>query len=387
MTPPDTTTPAVELVGLSKRFGNVTAVRDVTLTAATGELISVLGASGSGKTTLLRLVAGFEAPSEGEIRLHGREVSSLSPAEREVGMVFQNYALFPHLTVRRNIEYGLRMRGWDRQRRAARVTEMLERMRLADFGDRLPRQLSGGQQQRVAIARALAYEPRLVLMDEPLGALDKALKESLLGEIRRVHREFSTTILYVTHDREEALTLSDRVAIMHDTRLVSCAPVRELYLAPPSGFVAGFFSGANVIPVTGDPVALVRHGVEDAELTISGARHTLPLPAGATAAGATAAGATAGGAGADGLALVIRPGQVELAPEAGTPSVEGAVADLVFLGDVVHVRVAVPGIARPVSCMAALPEAVGLAVGDTVTLGLPTRHLRLLPAGEDGAAA
>ncbi|MDT0268845.1 ABC transporter ATP-binding protein [Streptomyces sp. DSM 44915] len=360
--------PAVELTGLSKRFGEVTAISDLSLTAEAGELISILGASGSGKTTLLRLVAGFETPTTGSIRLHGREVASLSPAEREIGMVFQNYALFPHLSVRRNIEYGLRMRGWSRERRVERSAELLARMRLDQLGDRLPRQLSGGQQQRVAIARALAYSPRLVLMDEPLGALDKALKENLLAEIRRVHREFGTTILYVTHDREEALTLSDRVAIMRDTRLVCCSPVRELYLDPPNGYVAGFFAQANVIPLTpGGPVALRRRGAADAEVAVGERRHTLALQ------GAAAAAET--------LALAIRPGQVR--PAAGDEDLPlpGTVSDLVFLGDTVRLRVAVPELAEPVSALAPAHAALGLAVGDRVTLGLPREHLRLLPEG------
>ncbi|WP_103500374.1 MULTISPECIES: ABC transporter ATP-binding protein [Streptomyces] len=361
--------PAVELSGLTKRFGGVTAVSDLDLTVRPGELISILGASGSGKTTLLRLVAGFETPTTGSIRLHGREVASLSPAEREIGMVFQNYALFPHLSVRRNIEYGLRMRGWDRQRRAERVTELLARMRLEKLGDRLPRQLSGGQQQRVAIARALAYSPRLVLMDEPLGALDKALKENLLAEIRRVHREFGTTILYVTHDREEAMSLSDRVAIMRDTRLVCCTPVRELYLDPPNGYVASFFSQANVIPLGGEPAALVGHGPSGAEVALGGRKHTFPSP---TRAGSP-------GAGDPGLALAIRPGQVRAAAADGDLPLAGTVSDLVFLGDTVHLRVTVPGLATPVSALTPADSARGMAVGDEVTLGLPPEHLRLLP--------
>ncbi|UED83935.1 ABC transporter ATP-binding protein [Streptomyces profundus] len=357
--------PAVELTGLSKRFGDVQAISDLDLTARGGELISILGASGSGKTTLLRLVAGFEAPTTGSIRLHGQEVASLSPAEREIGMVFQNYALFPHLTVRRNIEYGLRMRGWNRERRVARSAELLARMRLDALGDRLPRQLSGGQQQRVAIARALAYSPRLVLMDEPLGALDKALKENLLAEIRRVHREFGTTILYVTHDREEALTLSDRVAIMRDTRLVCVSPVRELYLDPPNSYVAEFFSQSNVIPLTGEPAALTRRGPEDADVTLGGRAHTLPL--------------TGHAARSEELALVIRPGQVRPAAGEKDLPLPGTVSDLVFLGDTVHLRVAVPRLAKPVSALAPADAVAGLAVGDDVVLGLPPEHLRLLP--------
>src|SRR5699024_2647664 len=183
------------------------------------------GPSGSGKSTLLKLLAGFEPATSGSVVFDGEDITMLSPAERECGMVFQNYALFPHLTVAANIEYGLKIRRWDKARRSARIEEMLELVGLTGYGERRPSELSGGQQQRVAIARALAYSPPLLLMDEPLGALDKALKQELLAEIRRVHREFSTTIFYVTHDREEALTLADRVALMSESPLVDCSPV------------------------------------------------------------------------------------------------------------------------------------------------------------------
>ncbi|GAB2449745.1 ABC transporter ATP-binding protein [Nocardioides hungaricus] len=345
--------PAVELRGLTKRYGQVTAVSAVDLSVRQGELIAVLGASGSGKTTLLRMIAGFETVTEGSISLFGRDVSQLSPADREIGMVFQNYALMPHLTVRRNIEYGLRMRRWSRADRAARVDEMLGRMRLEAYGDRLPRQLSGGQQQRVAIARALAYSPKVLLMDEPMGALDKALKQELLAEVRRVHREFATTIFYVTHDREEALSLADRVALMADSELVDCAPVRDMYLRPSTAFAATFFAGANVLPV--DVVARDGSGTR---VRLGGVEHTVP-------------GADPGGR----AALAIRPRDVRLDPVSHGWSLEAVVEDTVFLGDDLRVTARPTGLdtgldTGPITALVPQAAAGDLAVGAVVRLGI-----------------
>jgi putative spermidine/putrescine transport system ATP-binding protein len=358
---------AVELESLTKTYGSVTAVDHVDLVVKTGELVSVLGASGSGKTTLLRLMAGFVGPTSGKIRLHGRDVSLLSPAEREVGMVFQNYALFPHLTVRRNIEYGLRMRGWNRADRRQRVDEMLERMRLVDLDHRQPGEISGGQQQRVALARALAYSPRLLLMDEPLGALDRALKEDLLKEIRRVHHEFSATIIYVTHDREEALTLSDRVALMDAGKLVVCDVVQELYLEPPDGFVAGFFSGANVIPLTSDVAKIVERSSTGARLRIGEheadvrLRYQTAMPAD------------------EAMVLVVRPSALRTKLQDGDFRLEGQIVDTVFLGDFIHLRVEVDGISAPLTCVVARADANGISVGGRITLGFAPCDVRLVP--------
>jgi len=363
MSSPTTTAavPAVELTGIGKSFGKEVAVRDVSLAVAPGELISLLGASGSGKSTLLRLVAGFERPTTGSIRLAGRDVSSLSPADREIGMVFQNYALFPHLTVAKNVEYGLRMRGWKGARRSERVAEMLERMRLEKFGSRLPSQLSGGQQQRVAIARALAYSPSLMLMDEPLGALDKALKQDLLLEIRRVHREFNTTILYVTHDREEALTLSDRVALMQDSRLVTCEPVQDLYLRPPTAFAASFFSGSNLIPVT-----IAARGSE-----IIGTIGGLDRPVNENALAV------------DGPALaVVSPREIRLHASVDDWSLPARVIDVVFLGDDVQVKAELVGSGLghvTVTALVAHSAAVGLSAGAEVVLGVGATSARFVP--------
>jgi putative spermidine/putrescine transport system ATP-binding protein len=238
---------SVDLTAVTKRYGSFTAVDAVDLSIAPGEFVTLLGPSGSGKTTILRMLAGFDVPTSGSIAIGGREVSRMAPAERNIGMVFQQYALFPHLTVRENILYGLRMHRWGRSEREARTVEMLELVGLSHLGARRPSELSGGQQQRVALARALAIRPQLLLMDEPLGALDRALRVDMSEEIKRLHRETGTTFLYVTHDQEEALLLSDRVAIMREGKIRALGTPEELFERPPTTFVAEFFSNSNVL--------------------------------------------------------------------------------------------------------------------------------------------
>ncbi len=206
----------LDIQGLSKSYGETPALQEVSLQVRQGELLTLLGPSGSGKTTLLKVIAGFEAPTAGKVLLRGRDISRLSPARRGVGMVFQHYALFPHMTVAQNVGYGLKLRRVGRAERGRRVGEMLELLHLDGLEGRYPRQLSGGQQQRVALGRALAYDPEVILMDEPLGALDRALRLEMEEQIRGIHRELGATIVYVTHDQQEALALSDRIAIMRD---------------------------------------------------------------------------------------------------------------------------------------------------------------------------
>lgn len=243
-------TRALSLKSLRKRYRTATAVDDVSLDIDEGAFVTLLGPSGSGKTTMLRLLAGFDLPTSGEIIIEGRSVAGLPPSERNIGMVFQHYALFPHLNVRQNIEYGLKMRRWAAAARARRVEELLAMVRLEPMASRMPRQLSGGQQQRIAIARALAYSPSILLMDEPLGALDRALRVEMAEEIRRIHRTSGTTFIYVTHDRDEAMTLADRVLIMHAGRIVADDCPEELFQRPTSAFVASFFSGMNIVKET-----------------------------------------------------------------------------------------------------------------------------------------
>lgn len=230
-----------------KRYDDTIAVDDLTLTVNAGEFVSVLGPSGSGKTSILSMVAGFERPSSGEILIGSKNVTNLAPNDRNIGMVFQKYALFPHLTVRQNIAFPLKLKKRWKERWRSRADEMLELVQLASFADRLPAQLSGGQQQRVAVARALAFEPPLMLMDEPLGALDKKLREAMQIEIKRIQQSVGATVLYVTHDQEEALTMSDRVAIMRSGRVVQIGTPVELYRAPKSAFVANFVGRMNFL--------------------------------------------------------------------------------------------------------------------------------------------
>ncbi|MDC7787619.1 ABC transporter ATP-binding protein [Rhodoplanes sp. TEM] len=238
----------MELTSVSHRFGPATVIDDVSLAIAPGEFIAFLGPSGCGKTTLLRIVAGFITPSSGEVRMSGAAVGGLGPAERGVGIVFQNYALFPHMTVARNVDYGLRARGWPRARRDARVREMLGFVRMSAFADRYPRQLSGGQQQRVALARALAVDPSILLLDEPFGALDKNLRLDMQIELERIHRDAGLTTIMVTHDQEEALALADRIAVFDAGRLEQFGTPQEIYDRPATRFVSSFVGHTNLLP-------------------------------------------------------------------------------------------------------------------------------------------
>jgi spermidine/putrescine ABC transporter ATP-binding subunit len=238
---------AVELRGVSKRYGAVTAVDNVSLTVRAGEFLTLLGPSGCGKTTLLRLVAGFEAPDAGSVALGGREVTHVPPHERNVNQVFQSYALFPHLSVYENIAFGLR-----RQRRTAgeieaRVAEVVALVALGGCEDRRPHQLSGGQRQRVALARALAPQPAVLLLDEPLSALDARLRQSMQLELKRLQRRVNTTFIFVTHDQDEALAMSDRVALIHRGRIEQIGTVHEIYHQPATVFAAGFIGHANLL--------------------------------------------------------------------------------------------------------------------------------------------
>ncbi len=230
-----------------KRFGDVTAVHDVDLEVRTGEFFSMLGPSGSGKTTCLRMIAGFERPTRGRILLEGRDVSGLAPYDRDVNTVFQDYALFPHMTVRQNVEYGLRVKKVQRQERRRRAEEALEMVRLHEFGGRKPGSLSGGQRQRVALARALVNRPKVLLLDEPLGALDLKLRQAMQIELKDIQQTVGLTFVYVTHDQEEALTMSDRMAVFSHGRVEQVGTPAEVYERPATGFVAGFVGVSNVL--------------------------------------------------------------------------------------------------------------------------------------------
>jgi putative spermidine/putrescine transport system ATP-binding protein len=239
--------PDVALIGLRKQFGDVAAVDNVDLEIAQGEFFTMLGPSGSGKTTTLRLIAGFEMPDGGRVELAGREVTKVPPYDRDVNTVFQDYALFPHMTVAENVAYGLRVNGVGRSERRKRAEEALALVRLAGYGDRKPIQLSGGQRQRVALARAIVNSPRVLLLDEPLGALDLKLREQMQVELSNIHKELGMTFIYVTHDQDEALTMSDRIAVFNEGRVEQVATPAELYERPASEFVAGFVGTSNII--------------------------------------------------------------------------------------------------------------------------------------------
>jgi putative spermidine/putrescine transport system ATP-binding protein len=261
--------PDIRIRALTKRYGDVVAVDEIDLDIAPGEFFTMLGPSGSGKTTTLRMIAGFEVPTEGTIELAGDDVSRLPPYDRPVNTVFQDYALFPHMTVRQNVEYGLRVKKVRRAARAERADEALAMVQLEGYGDRKPAQLSGGQRQRVALARAIVNRPKVLLLDEPLGALDLKLRQEMQIELKRIQQEVGITFVYVTHDQEEALTMSDRIAVFNSGRIEQVGPPAAVYEHPRSEFIAGFVGVSNVIERDGrrvtvrpEKIHLLADGVE-----------------------------------------------------------------------------------------------------------------------------
>ena len=237
----------LRLETVAKRFGEVKALDGVSLDVASGELLTILGPSGSGKTTLLKVVAGFETPDAGRVLVDGEDITARPPAKRDIGMVFQNYALFPHLSVAGNVAFPLEMRNVAKAEIAGRVREVLALVELGGYEARLPRQLSGGQQQRVALARAIVFNPRLLLLDEPFGALDRKLRETMQLEVRRLQRRLRLTTIFITHDQEEALVLSDRIAVMNQGAIQQIASTTDIYERPSSGFVADFVGESNIL--------------------------------------------------------------------------------------------------------------------------------------------
>jgi putative spermidine/putrescine transport system ATP-binding protein len=239
--------PAILFKNVSRHFGDVKAVDNVDLEIKDGEFFSMLGPSGSGKTTSLRMIAGFDRPTHGQIFLYGQDVSQLPPYERSVNTVFQDYALFPHMTIDENIGYGLMIKGMPKKERSKRVDEMLDLVRLPGFGYRKPAQLSGGQRQRVALARALINHPKVLLLDEPLGALDLKLRQQMQVELKNIQREVGITFIFVTHDQEEALTMSDRIAVFNEGKIEQIGTPSEVYEHPATSFVAGFVGTSNLV--------------------------------------------------------------------------------------------------------------------------------------------
>ena len=325
----------VVLRTLTKRYGPVTAVRDVSLSVRPGEFLTLLGPSGSGKTTTLMMVAGFVFPDEGEIEIEGRPVTFLDANRRNLGMVFQHYLLFPHLSVGGNVAFPLEVRGVDRATIRTRVAAALDLVQLAGFEDRLPRHLSGGQQQRVALARALVYEPPVLLMDEPLGALDKKLREQMQLEIKRIQARLGITVLYVTHDQTEALTMSDRVAVMKDGRIEQVGGPDELYEFPVNQFVADFLGESNFLRGTW-PAAVE-----------SASGHVALQTEGGLLAQVVPDRMPPGAPGTAGL-LAIRPEKLRLervsgsAPTGdGEQAVAGVVSEVIYSGATTQYRVAI----------------------------------------------
>ncbi|MBY0337596.1 MAG: ABC transporter ATP-binding protein [Acetobacteraceae bacterium] len=342
--------------GLEKRFGTVRALAGVDLDVAEGELLTILGPSGSGKTTLLKVVAGFEVPDEGTVRLGATDVTVAPPRARDVGMVFQNYALFPHLTVARNIAFPLEMRRVPRDEIARRVREVLELVELPHHAERLPRQLSGGQQQRVALARAIVFNPRLLLLDEPFGALDRKLREQMQLEVRRLQRRLKLTTLFITHDQEEALILSDRIAVMEAGRIAQLGTPDELYARPATRFVADFLGESNLIEGAWQGGAAVVPGFGP-----------VPLPAPGTD-------------GAPAL-LLLRPEALRIGAEAQSLPLraEGRVVESVFLGVSEKFRVALDGGPELLARLPLRPSQPSPArEGDRVALGFAPEDLHVV---------
>jgi len=311
----DNATYAVDIRSAVKRFGSFTALDRVSLSIRDNEFFTLLGPSGCGKTTLLRLIAGFEDVTEGEILLFGEEIETLPPHQRPVNTVFQNYALFPKMTVEENVMFGVEMRGARRSEARRRAGEMLELVRLERFAGRRPAQLSGGQQQRVALARALAPQPKVLLLDEPLSALDLKLRKAMQMELKSIQRETGITFIFVTHDQEEALTMSDRIAVMSEGRVQQMGEAREIYERPHNMFVADFIGDTNLLDVTVDRI-------EDGRAICHiGGGHVLTCDA-----------VDGIGAGAQ-VHMSIRPERLVLSDEAlGAESLAGTVVDNVFIG-------------------------------------------------------
>ncbi len=365
--------PIVRFVAIGKTYDGVArVVDDLHLDIERGEFLTLLGPSGSGKTTTLMMLAGFETPTAGEILLEGKPLSRLPPHRRQIGMVFQNYALFPHMTVAENIGFPLSVRGIAGNEIGRRVERALDMVQLGGFGGRRPAQLSGGQQQRIAVARALVFEPKLVLMDEPLGALDKQLREQMQLEIRRLHQRLGVTMVYVTHDQHEALTMSDRIAVFHHGKVQQLDAPARIYEEPVNAFVARFIGENNRL---------------DGNLeSVSGNRCRIRIAEGTCIDGSLAGSLAAGSR----VTVSLRPERVQIGVPGHTIGVSpncrlaGTLREVIYLGDHVRARVALSGnddftVKRPIDEVHKLP-----AIGGVVELAWAPEHCRAF-AREDEA--
>ena len=349
---------AVDIQNMTKLYGNIVALRDISLSIKDNEFFTLLGPSGCGKTTLLRTIAGFENVSKGSIKLYGEDIANLPPNKRQVNTVFQQYALFPHMDVTANVMFGLLRLGQDQATARARVGEVLEMVQLTQFSNRLPSQLSGGQQQRVALARALAPKPKVLLLDEPLSALDLKLRQAVRRELKQIQQDTGITFVFVTHDQEEALTMSDRIAVFSDGLVQQVGTAREIYEAPLNKFVADFIGETNLIDVS----------VSD----VSGGNATCILPGGAKFTCPAAVGAIAGTG-----HLSVRPERVTLVA-VGDGLLQGNAVRHTYLGTDMHVDVKLTDgeivtIRLQNSEGTHIPE-----VGETVGLNFETGAARLL---------
>jgi putative spermidine/putrescine transport system ATP-binding protein len=361
------TAPFLSIKGIAKSYGNVMAVEDVSLDIALGEFVTFLGPSGSGKSTTLYVIAGFQQPSAGDVLLQGGSLLSVASNKRNIGMVFQRYTLFPHLSVAENVAFPLRVRRRSKAEIDEKVAAMLKLVRLERYADRMSAQLSGGQQQRVALARALAYDPPLLLMDEPLSALDKKLREEIQFEIKRIHNETGVTILYVTHDQEEALRLSDRIALFNHGRIEQVGSGRDLYEHPATHFVASFIGNSNFLP------ARITKILDDrGEVVLPDGTLVQDMPAQGLAAGAD-------------VSIMVRPDQFTIfrgGSAATSARVPATVVNTTFLGDIMHVQTKTAwgediSIRLPCDALAGnLPQAA-----EQVQLSWPSASSRLFAKG------
>jgi spermidine/putrescine transport system ATP-binding protein len=364
---PDGQSVAIELEGVSKRYGKVEAVQSVSLAIEDGEFFSLLGPSGCGKTTTLRMIAGFEVPDEGRIVLQGKDVTSVFSNRRPVNMVFQQYALFPHMSIYDNVAFGLKVKGVPRREHRGRVSEMLRVVELEGFERRRPRQLSGGQQQRVALARALINNPAALLLDEPLGALDVKLRKQMQLQLKAIQHNVGTTFVYVTHDQEEALAMSDRIAVMNGGRVEQVGSPREIYGRPQTAFVADFIGSLNALDLRIDEVV-----GENAVMRVGEDQRVLAPVGSGRRRGET-------------VRIAVRPERIRIDDAAaplldGGSRVEGTIGEIVFLGMYTQFHVDT-GVGRLVSHRMADDSLAPLDVGTRVALAWEPEEASLLGDG------